>query len=695
MSPVEEIDGKIDAKGEFQVSDSFWKKLEEHIDESPLFDELEKTLKEPEPLSWYDIRDYDLSKARNDEPVTDFPGDGDIVLVISYTGKAEIKFDSPNSDAFDLETYRKIKHTYSSIYLSNTAQSGATIKILFGRGNWDLTETIPEIDLSGTVRNDYLEQITDPLKIGQIIKDGHIIPHADIACEKVLVSGTTRLDQWRSTQDYTYIAPGKILLHSTTKLSDWRHPSDLTLINGGQIFAHSIEADKLLIARHILSGATWTDNSPLAGYVAWSGAKVTYNGATYTITDGNTNKKYIWWDFSLSTTTFQTSDTQPTLTDDDLLVAYNNGGLHILVWNATLVDGRNIKTGTISADKYLELRNTYVFSDQDSLDTTYPFEMDFEIVSEMTAIQSVKLSFRIRNFRAYATGVPSGGGHTTPSGGGHTTPAGGGHTSSAEIAPSGGGHTTPAGGGSTSGAQGSASGGGHTTPSGGGHTTPAGGGHTSSSTTHGHAVNTSNQDTDHYHKMNIYSGTGSDGVVSVTVSSHMIYNTITTGYLTTGNQEGSHAHTVSISASGSHSHTVENHQHSVSDHTHIVSNHTHPNHTHTTPNHTHTVSDHTHPAHSHTVENHQHSVSDHTHTVSDHTHSLTFGIYEDIQAPTIHYHIDNGAGYGGASGDYNSNQLDIDITAQISGTGFKQIKFDSNARTRISAWVLCKVDLTA
>ncbi|GAH10718.1 unnamed protein product, partial [marine sediment metagenome] len=76
----------------------------------------------------------------------------------------------------------------------------------------------------------------------------------------------------------------------------------------------------------------------------------------------------------------------------------------------------------MSADKYYELRNTYVFNDQDSLDPTYPFETDFQIVSEMTAIQSVKLSFKIRNFRAYSTGVPSGGGHTTPSGGGHTTP---------------------------------------------------------------------------------------------------------------------------------------------------------------------------------------------------------------------------------------------------------------------------------
>jgi len=99
--------------------------------------------------------------------------------------------------------------------------------------------------LSGTIRNDYLEQITDPLKIAQIIEDGHIKEHADIACEKILISGTKRLDQWRSTEDYTYMAPGMILLHATAKLSDWQHPSGMTYIHGGQIYTESIETDSL------------------------------------------------------------------------------------------------------------------------------------------------------------------------------------------------------------------------------------------------------------------------------------------------------------------------------------------------------------------------------------------------------------------------------------------------------------------
>jgi len=254
------------------------------------------------------------------------------------------------------------------------------------------------------------------------------------------------------------------------------------------------------------------------------------------------------------------------------------------------IETKHFRAKSITAEQYFELRNTYVFSDQDSLDASYPFTMDFEIVSEMTAIQKVLLSFRIRNFRAYAKGAASGGGHTTPSGGGHTTPSGGGHTSAGAN------HDHP--------------------------------GSTASGGTHDHDISLVQDDTweaeGHHHRFERCKTWTWEG--------------------------GYHNHSLNIASDGWHRHTVENHQH---------------------------------------------TVSNHTHTVKNHTHSLTFGIYEDVQSPTIHYHVDNGAGYGGASGNYTTDRLDLDITALISGTGFKRIRFDSNKRTRISAWVLCKVDLTA
>ena len=96
--------------------------------------------------------------------------------------------------------------------------------------------------------------------------------------------------------------------------------------------------------------------------------------------------------------------------------------------DALAVTADKIAAATITANKYSELRNTYVHCGADSLDSTHPFILDFEIVSEMTAIQSVKLSFKLSKFRAYETGAASGGGHTSGSGGGQTSGAGGDET---------------------------------------------------------------------------------------------------------------------------------------------------------------------------------------------------------------------------------------------------------------------------
>ena len=242
--------------------------------------------------------------------------------------------------------------------------------------------------------------------------------------------------------------------------------------------------------------------------------------------------------------------------------------------DALAITGAKIAAGTITANKYNELRNTYVFNGDDSLDNSFPFELDFEIVSEMTAINKVLLSFRISQFRAYSkAGAATG---------------------------------TPSGGGATSGATGSASGGGSTSGSSG----------------------------------------AFDQVYQLTCGPiNTVIDTDGSGYSLLGSTIGA----------------------ALAAHTHSTPNHTHPNHTHTTPNHTH----------------------------PNHTHTAVYGIFEDSQTPTIHYYIDNGAGYGAASGAFTTDQLDIDITGLISGTGFKRVKFVSDVRCRVRAWVLCKIDLSA
>ena len=115
-----------------------------------------------------------------------------------------------------------------------------------------------------------------------------------------------------------------------------------------------------------------------------------------------------------------------------------------------------------------------------------------------------------------------------------------------------------------------------------------------------------------------------------------------------------------------------------SGHRHAIdsSNHNH------TITHTHEITDHDHLI---TLSDHTHDVVDHTHSTPAHTHGITYGIYEEDNAPiTITYQVDNGAGYGAASASFTTDQTDIDITAAITTNGWKAIKFNVDKRARLT-----------
>jgi len=289
-------------------------------------------------------------------------------------------------------------------------------------------------------------------------------------------------------------------------------------------------------------------------------------------------------------------ETQRKFDDDETYYYFLIGVLHSVVdgirgisltYGQTIVNGGFIQANSITADKYNELRNTYVFSGNDSLDADCPFELTFEIVSEMTSIENVKLSFKISKFRAYskaatekeAVSSENGGGPTSGSGGGPTSGSGGGQTSSPSNLGSSG----------------------------------------------WEAVHPDGNDFIKKYAAGIY------GIAKATLVSNL------------------HTHT----------HTVANHTHSVPSHTH--------------------------------------SVPVHNHTIPAHDHALTFGIYEEDQSPTINVYISNdGINYGDSIGEYDAEDDTLDISISgISGSGWKSIKFTSNALARISAIVMCKIDLTA
>lgn len=95
------------------------------------------------------------------------------------------------------------------------------------------------------------------------------------------------------------------------------------------------------------------NNKPTAGYIRWTDVEVIYKGITYSITNGNTNKKFIWWDFS-DPTVFQTSDTMPTLADTDFIAIYNDNGTYHLV-SINKFHGDMLLDGSVPLSKLEEI----------------------------------------------------------------------------------------------------------------------------------------------------------------------------------------------------------------------------------------------------------------------------------------------------------------------------------------------------
>jgi hypothetical protein len=76
-----------------------------------------------------------------------------------------------------------------------------------------------------------------------------------------------------------------------------------------------------------LTGYTLTNNSPSAGYVAWTDLHMVYNGVDTLLTNGNANKKYMWWSPTTTPTVLQASDTKPTLGPGEVLLFVNTAGI--------------------------------------------------------------------------------------------------------------------------------------------------------------------------------------------------------------------------------------------------------------------------------------------------------------------------------------------------------------------------------
>jgi len=107
-----------------------------------------------------------------------------------------------------------------------------------------------------------------------------------------------------------------------------------------------------LWAHRLGSASVFTDNSPGAGEAAWSNVILYWKDTKYTITAGDTDKKYIWWDYSLSTTTFQVTDSLPTLEQADVIVGYNDNGTWKLMVYAPTIMADYVRAGNLQSSNW-------------------------------------------------------------------------------------------------------------------------------------------------------------------------------------------------------------------------------------------------------------------------------------------------------------------------------------------------------
>lgn len=100
----------------------------------------------------------------------------------------------------------------------------------------------------------------------------------------------------------------------------------------------SVHAEDLNIGKHIIDGYNLTANSPAAGSIAWSSLHVVLLGVDYTIADGNTALKYVYFvkPGSGTTATLLTSATMPVLGAQDALIFINNGGVPVSVLESSV-----------------------------------------------------------------------------------------------------------------------------------------------------------------------------------------------------------------------------------------------------------------------------------------------------------------------------------------------------------------------
>ncbi|MDV2968720.1 phage tail protein [Nitratireductor aquimarinus] len=160
----------------------------------------------------------------------------------------------------------------------------------------------------------------------------------------------------------TRIEPGKIHISGATTLADWRRGGDDTRIDGNQLSTGTVSAEKAVFGQRGLTieGLQFEHNTPSLNTVSWSGGTVRYVGddgnfVTRTISAGSATWSagtlYIY--FAKGTTSLASTTSIATAMDENHVVfaAYRGNTDLVTEYGRTIIDGSQIKTGTIKAQQ--------------------------------------------------------------------------------------------------------------------------------------------------------------------------------------------------------------------------------------------------------------------------------------------------------------------------------------------------------
>jgi hypothetical protein len=91
-------------------------------------------------------------------------------------------------------------------------------------------------------------------------------------------------------------------------------------------------------------------NTPSTGYIAWKNVDIRYKDISYNIPDGNTNKRFVWWDYDDPYSLWITDVFPADMAGDDLLLFLNKNGTAVIVPTSTILHGDLIVPGSILTD---------------------------------------------------------------------------------------------------------------------------------------------------------------------------------------------------------------------------------------------------------------------------------------------------------------------------------------------------------